>query len=158
MKKGVLVAISSLIGCTMGILGQDYLKNKIIREKDKEIKKYKDYYHLLNQWFIIKEDKKLLADYFEKQGYKTIAIYGMGELGNHLLNELKETSIEVKYAIDKNINSTAGDTNLRTINDEFECVDAIIVTAIFAFDEIRQTLSEKCSFPIISLEEVVFNI
>ena len=42
------------------------------------------------------------------------------------------------------------------MDDELEEVDAIVVTPISAFGEIKQTLEKKVDCPIISLEDVLY--
>ena len=112
---------------------------------------------MLNQWLLLKQEGKSLEKYFAENGYKTIAIYGMGEMGNRLYDELKNSSVvEIKYAIDKNAAGTYSELEVFDPDDEMTEVDAVIVTAIFAFDEIEDELSEKIQCPIISLEDVVY--
>ena len=82
----------------------------------------------------------------------------MGEVGNRLYSELKDSSIKVEYAVDKNAGFINDDLEIRDIDDDLQNVDAIIVTATFAFDEIIEDLEDKVSFPIISLEDVIYDI
>ena len=112
----------------------------------------------LNQWLLLKQEGKSLAKYFSDNEYKTIAIYGMGEMGNRLYDELKGTDITVKYAIDKEMSSIYSELEVMDPQETLEEVDAIIVSAIFAFDEIEEELSKKVSCPVISLDDVVFEV
>ena len=113
---------------------------------------------MLNQWLVLKQEGKSLEQYFIENGYKTVAIYGMGEMGNRLYDELKDSSIEVKYAVDQNAASTYSELEVFEKEDAFEDVDVMVVTAIFAFDEIEEEIGDKIKFPIISLEDVVYEI
>ena len=113
---------------------------------------------MLNQWLALKQEGKSLETYFLENGYKTIAIYGMGEMGNRLYDELKGTSIKVKYAVDQNVNGTYSDIKVVDKDEEFEDVDVMVVTAVFAYCEIEEEVGSKVSFPIISLEDVVFEV
>ena len=94
----------------------------------------------------------------KKHGYKKIAIYGMSYAGETLLQELKGTEIEVSYGIDKNEKGIYSDINVVSIDKIEEDVDAIVVTAITYFNEIENTLSEKVSCPILSLEDILYEI
>lgn len=158
MKKISITALVSggLIGAaiTGGFLS--YKKNKVIMEKENKINKFRSYYCLLNQWLALKEEGKKLESYFINNKYKTIAIYGMGELGTRLYNELKNSSIEVLYAIDKNATSIYSDLKIYGPNDKLDTVDVIVVTAIFAFDDIVNDLNKISHCPVISLEDVVY--
>lgn len=158
MKKGTVAVLSSVLGFMAGAIGQGYLKNKTIQEKNGKVDKFKNYYNMLNQWLALKQEGKSLEQYFVDNNIKTIAIYGMGEMGNRLYDELKDSSIEVKYAIDKNADSTYAEVDVYELEDSLEDVDAIIVTAIFAFDEIEENISEAVDYQILSLEDVVYSI
>jgi ketol-acid reductoisomerase len=101
---------------------------------------------------------KKLEGYFTDKGYQTIAIYGMGELGNRLYEELKDSNVKIKYAIDKNSDSTYSELDVISIEDEMEAVDAVVVTAFFAFDEIKEELEQSIEYPIISIEDVIYEL
>lgn len=159
MKKGTVALLSSLVGGVIGFVGSDVLNNKKNAEKQERIDKFKNYYNMLNQWLILKQDKKTLISYFEENNYKKIAIYGMGEMGNRLYDELKGSNIEISYVIDQNAMLTYAEVPvIDPEEDEFEEVDVIIVTATFAFDEITEIISGKCDCDIVSLDDVVFGV
>ena len=77
-------------------------------------------------------------------------------MGKHLYEELKDSKIEVAYAIDRNI-SGSGEMKVYNLNDKLPEVDAVVVSATFDYDAIYEQLSDKVYCPIISLEEVVTN-
>ena len=99
-----------------------------------------------------------MVEYFTKHNYKTVAIYGMKELGERLVDELRDSDIKVCYAIDKNADQIYSDVDIVTPDDNLEPVDVIVVTAIFYFDEIYDMLSEKVDYPIVSLEDLLYEI
>lgn len=158
MKKRIVSVLSTLVGAAIGavIVG-------MIREE--EVQKWKGYsskhlslYKMMCQWVSIKQESKNLADYFEKKGYRKIAVYGMSYMGDVLIDELKDTNIQVAYGIDKNASSIYSEIDVLTMGDELAEVDVVVVTAITFFDEIEQTLSKKMDCPIISLEEVLSEV
>ena len=106
----------------------------------------------------MKQEGKSLVAFFEQNDYKTVAIYGMKELGERLYDELKDTGIEVKYMIDKNADTIYADVDVVEPEDTLEEVDVIVVTAIHYFDEIEEALAEKIDCPVISLEDIVFEL
>lgn len=158
MKKGLVALLSGLVGGVIGVVGDSYFKSKVISKNNERVNKFKSYYNILNQWIVLQHEGKKIEDYFTKKQYSKIAIYGMGEIGNRLYEELKDTEIEVKYAIDKNAGSAYAQLEVYSLEEEFEDVDAIIVTTAFAFEEIKEKLEKKISCPIISLEDVVFEV
>lgn len=158
MKKGVVALLSMVIGAVAGAAGVGYLSGKQVEQKAGKVDKFKGYYNMLNQWLTLKQEGKSLVEYFKQNDYKTVAIYGMGEMGNRLYDELKGSDIEVKYAVDKEAASTYSELYVKEMDDDFEAVDVMVVTATFAFDDIENEISEKVDFPIVSLEDVVYEI
>lgn len=158
MKKGLLTGVVGVAGIIVGAATMGSIKGRTVDAKAEKIDKFKSYYNMLNQWLILKQEGKSLEQYFIENGYKTVAIYGMGEMGNRLYDELKDSSIELKYAVDQNAANTYSELEVFEKEDDFEDVDVMIVTAIFAFDEIEEQLNSKVDFPIISLEDVVYGV
>lgn len=161
MKKSVIAIVSGLIG---GMATAVLIKNKAknaIKETSNKVDKFKSYYTMLNQWLCVKQKNQNLTEYFKKNNYKRIAIYGLGEMGSRLIEELKDTDIEVLYGIDKDIDGTFCDImaySLDDIEQIQEKPDVVVVTAIFAYDEIKDMLSQKSEIEIVSLEDVVFEV
>lgn len=156
MKKGLLATVSLLAGAATGAVAMGKVKNSVVDEKTEKIDKFKAYYGMLNGWLSLKQEGKTLATWFEENGYKNVAIYGMGEMGDRLYEELKNTDIKVAYAIDQNSDSIYSELQIYQKEDGLPEVDVIVVSAIFAFDEISIELKKRCSCPVISLEDVVY--
>lgn len=158
MKKGAISALSALAGALAGAgtIG------KVERDQRKKVEKlsgkFSALFHMMNQWVKVKQEGKNLSSYFEKNNYKKIAIYGMSYVGETLLEELKGTGIEVAYGIDKRVFSSHTDIKIVSPDDLPDCVDVIVVTAIDFFDEIEEMLREKVECPILSIEDIVFEV
>lgn len=92
-----------------------------------------------------------------KLNIKSIAIYGCDNLGKVLLNALAGSEIEVKYGIDRNpqTNYMEEQMEIYTLKDQLPLVDAIVVTAITFFDQIRDELSVLTDMRVISFEELI---
>ncbi len=158
MKKGVISALSALAGAAVGAGAAG---KAIIAKKEKANSmsdKHLALFLMMNQWVKVKQEGKNLAEYFEKNGYHRIAVYGMSYAGETLVDELKDTGITVAYGIDRNADTIYSEVNLFSIENSLEAVDAVVVTAITFFDEIEQHLSEKMECPIISLEDVLYEV
>lgn len=158
MKKGILMALTSLTGFITGagIVGQRMGK-EIEKNHDKS-DKHLALYLMMNQWVKVKQDGKNLAEYFEANGFKNIAIYGMNYVGETLFDELKNTDIKVAYGIDKNADQIYSPIDIYNDEEKLKEVDAVVVTAITYFDEIERTLAGKLNCPIISLENVLYEV
>ncbi len=158
MKKGVIGVLSLVAGAVGGAVSA----GKFTGDKLKVARQFSDkhlaLFLMMNQWVKVKQDGKNLASYFEKNGYKKIAVYGMSYAGETLVDELKDTDITIAYGIDQKADTIYADLDIVTMDDSFEDVDAVVVTAITFFDEIEEKLSEKLDCPIISLEDVLYEI
>lgn len=157
MKKGTI--IGTIFGAVAGAAAGGVIANKQVVKKGKKADKFKGYYNMLNQWLALKQEGKSLEQYFAENGYKTVAIYGMGEMGSRLYDELKDSDkVEVKYSIDKNAASAYSELEVKEVTDELEQVDVVVVTATFAFEEILEDIEDKFNCPIVSLEDVVYEV
>lgn len=117
----------------------------------KDIFKFKRYYNVLNIW---KRKNTNIADYLRNHGYTNIAVYGIGELGITLLSDLEKHSLKINCLIDKNSKkcSFGSVVQLEKIPSDIDC---IIVTAIFAFPEIRREIKKYSDAEVISLDDIV---
>ncbi|MCI9032956.1 MAG: hypothetical protein HFJ08_02675 [Lachnospiraceae bacterium] len=158
MKKTVISTLSALMGAAIGagIVGRaaGSKKNSIQAKSDKHFALFQ----MMDQWVRVKQQGKNLSEYFEEKGYKNIAIYGMNYAGQTLVEELKNTNTNVVYGIDRNADVIYADVDVLSVDDDFEPVDAIVVTAITFFDEIEKQLSKKIDCPIVSLEDVLYEV
>ena len=125
--------------------------DKKIQYKQIEIVKNVQISHFLNNWLQMYQMKKNMVPYIEYMGYKSIAIYGMGILGQRLYDELEESDIIVKYAIDQNAANIRDLVDVKHPSEELETVDAVIVTSLYYFDEIKRDMESKMECPVISL-------
>ena len=158
MKKGLISFISGISGVIAGAGIISKFMGKSLARSNNMSDKHLALFLMMNQWVAVKQEGKNLALYFEKNEYKKIAIYGMSYAGETLMDELKDTGVIVAYAIDKNADSIYADVDVMSMDDELESVDAVVVTAITFFDEIEENLSEKMDCPIISLEDILYEV
>lgn len=158
MKKITIAILSSLVGAVIGVSGIGYLLNKENNLQKEKVYKFKGYYNMLNQWLILKNENKSIIEYFKKNSYNTIAVYGIGEMGNRLIEELENSDIVIKYAIDKNSGGLYANIPVLDMDDHLDEVDVIVVTATFAFNEIAEELRKKTSANIISLEDLIYEL
>lgn len=158
MKKGVIAVISAACGAVVSAAGiVKAMQGQIDRWKDASWK-YMDLYLMMDQWVKVKQEGKNLSEYFEARGYKKIAIYGMSDVGETLVEELKGTCTEVVYGIDRNADNLAPDIDVVSVDSRLDPVDAVVVTAVTFFDEIERKLSEKMDVPVLSLERILYEV
>ena len=169
MKNKGIASLSFAVGVSAGVIGgamavldfaeKELKKRQKIGESERENAiKYQKLFVMMNQWVNVKQNGKNLAVFFEKHGYRKIAIYGMSYAGSTLAGELKGTNIRVAYGIDKRSDSLNEDIEIVTLEDELAPVDAIVVTAVTFFEEIEEELCRKVDWPVISLTDVLCEI
>ncbi len=135
--------------------GAILLLNRYKQKKANNTKgnKYFLYYDVLNKWMKQKEQGISVAEKLERQNIHEVAIYGMGDLGKHLVYELTNAKITVKYAIDRSFFAVS-DLDVYLPDSELPNVDAIIVTAILDYESIRSNLEQKVFCPILSIADL----
>lgn len=101
MKTGIIAVLSMLMGAAAGVGAVGKAKGDELRKAKELSSKHLDLYLLMNQWVKVKQESKNLSLYFERNGYKKIAVYGMSYAGETLVNELKDSNTEVVYGIDQ---------------------------------------------------------
>ncbi len=111
----------------------------LIRFSNKHLKLYKT----VIKWIGIKQEEKRIDEYIFKQGYRTVAIYGMGYMGECLANELVGGLVEVLYGIDRNAEKISSKIAVYYPADVIEKVDVIINTTTIDNSKIQNYLSIK---------------
>lgn len=168
MKKkkvigSMLVGITGILGAVSLIRLRQFYGNSIGRDNSRKAR-LNLYYTVLSQWLNNNLEGKKIAEYLMKEKKKTIAIYGAGKLGELLYRELADSDIVVKCFIDKDASSLCYGLDeisvkpIEKLHDE-EGIDAIIVTPVFAYDEIEENIHRILSgIKVMSLEDVVFDM
>lgn len=121
--------------------------------------KFVDYFNLFDSWLAAKEENRNIAGLLADHGITKVAVYGGGKVGNHLLAELKNTEVSVSYIIDRKC-KTVSERDIPVYDPDSiakvsEKVDAVIVTAVFDFANIKESLAGKITCPVLSLNEVL---
>lgn len=158
MKKGFIALLSSVVGVFVGCIGVGRTMEKRVQQKQHMSDKHLALFLLMNQWVKIKQEGKDIAEYLKKRGYGKIAIYGMSYVGERFYEELEETDIVIAYAVDEKADNIFAQIDVVTPEDVLADVDAIIVTPVYFFDEIKQRLSGKIEADIISLEDILYDL
>lgn len=157
VKVFILVAIiACAVGAFAGWTVCDIRRDDMEKKGDKNSSKIFTFYMMLNHWLKIKQNGRDILTYFHDHGYETVAIYGMKELGERLLDELAPSDVKVLYAIDRNKTGIYTEVEILTPDDELPKVDAVIVTAVTFYEEIRRDMESRIDCPVISLTDVVY--
>lgn len=143
----------------------DYLKEKYEENRNLSLNECEDTaircrkaeaaFGLALKWLKVKQKGHNLAEYFKRNGIRSIAIYGMATMGKRLYDELEDSEIEIKYLLDKNPKQM--DTILKFSLPDRERleVDAVIVTVALAEEQIVDSLIKLGYEKVIGLSEVL---
>lgn len=126
-----------------------------IRKWKEQADKNRSLFLIMSQWVRIYQEGHRLEEYFLKNHYRRIAVYGMGDLGKRFVKEFAASDVQIAYAIDCNAKHILSDVKLITPDDEMESVDAIVITVTSGFREIQKQLFLKANCAIIAIEDVL---
>jgi lactate dehydrogenase-like 2-hydroxyacid dehydrogenase len=154
----ITILIVCLCICVYTIIKQ----KKHIKQIENMSSRYNTYYNLLNQWMKNKAQNKKIVDYLMKNGIKTVAVYGIGEVGQLLYEELKGEQVQILYFIESSGGNSKEDRygkrviGVKEINKQ-EKADAIIITPIYNFESIYNGLvDENVDTIVLSLEDIIY--
>lgn len=153
----IAVMAAGISGMLLGRLWEKIYCN-LMRMEDGRVKRLNSYYDTLSGWLNFKQKGKRMDEYLLKCGYKKIAIYALGEIGIRLFYELKGTKVSVEYAIDQNIDAHVENLEIVGREEKLKEVDAVIVSIGFAYEDIKKELESKLDCPILSLQNLVYEI
>lgn len=129
-------------------------EKKIVQEL--ELLKIK--YNIINNWFKLKERDLSVAQYLYGEGYRNIAIYGLGVMGKHLISDISKSMLKVLYGIDQKADTMEFDFAVYTLKDDLPKADVIVVALAAHCDEVISSIQNKVNIPVISLEELLCRV
>lgn len=147
--------LEALLNAKNQYLNMEYIPNDIGNNDNyRLIDRYKSYWTLFDMWLYKLESGCKLDNYFKKNDIHNIAVYGVGMVGKHFINEV-EDSVNIKYAIDRrNDNVNMKFPVLSDVSKEIE-IDAIVVTVSYDYHQIYKQLRKSTESKIILIDEVV---
>ncbi len=162
MKKNFNV-FKILLSVFVGMcLGGYWAAHKYCRELSRcrmEVEKKQYWVRMYDMWMRAKQSSKSIEKYLEEKGIRNIAIYGASFLGIRLYYELRESCIDVKYMLDKNPGISVVGIDIRNPDDcQYEAVDAVIVSALFTYDDIEKMLVSKGYARVIALNDIIYDM
>ena len=104
MKKGMVGVVAAVSGALAGALGIGRVLGKQL-SKDRDLRdKHMALFQMMIQWVKVKQSGKNLSSYFEQEGFKEIAIYGMhfaGEIleymGLILISNMELIEMQIRF-------------------------------------------------------------
>ncbi len=151
MREWIIGVICLFAGMIIACL----FRSRNIQKSKKYLEKYKAFYWCLIRFVKLKQHGLSFDVVLKDKGITSVAIYGMKELGELILYELKGSSIEVKYAIDREADSIYADIPIYKPNDSYDKVDMVIVTVLTHNRSLLEELREKYDWKVVTINEVL---
>lgn len=132
--------------------------SSLIMQMYRQAEKKRIYYELTYEWMNGVIAGRSIADWIVKNGYRTVAIYGMSESGQLVYRDLcRCRDLQVRYGLDRRSNIESKELKIYNIDSCPEPVELIIVTAVIAFEGIKSEISEKLNFSckVVSLMQLI---
>lgn len=155
MLEILIFVCGLLIGVVLCALFILRWNNSYRKKNESDLERYVGNYNLVGEWLSMIERGSSLEKNLKKMGVNSVGIYGMGMLGAHCYSQLKSSDIDVKCVIDKknilgvySVKKCKGD-------EKIEDVDAIIITPLFYYNEIKEELTKNNNIRVISLQDVI---
>lgn len=121
------------------------------------VNRFEIFYHILARWLSVRQKKRTLVAYFQDNFISEVAVYGMGALGERLMDELEDTPIRVSFAIDRMAEDkkAKGLTVYGLDETNYPKTELLIVTPVHDYWGIVELLQDRINAPIVSLEDIV---
>ena len=137
------------------VADETYLEDASI-EIEQKLQKSTLFYWVLTRWMELEISGKSTVQFLKRCGYQRIAVYGYAELGKLLCKELLNTDIQVEYILDKKVKQTEReDLPVYVPQKGLPRVDAVVVTAVYYFDDIEAELLQMDFHNVISFRKLL---
>lgn len=117
-------------------------------------------YIFVQEWIKQEKNARLVNDFLAKFADRTVAIYGLGDLGKLMIAVLSnENRKKIKYIIDQRISIASEYTSItpeQLHEQDYERIECIVITAIAHEEEIKKKLGEITMGFIVSLYDIIF--
>lgn len=112
----------------------------LVLESERSKKKFE----LMCQWMKLKIRAISLMEFFRDRGIQSIAIYGMGEIGQLIYDELARENEEfIRYAIDQSGMKYMESLPTYCLKRDLPKVDAIVITPVLITDQLEEQIYES---------------
>ncbi len=159
MRKSTASIIGGVIGSVIGggLIGHKYCAKLMAARQLAD--KHLTMIRLYDIWMMTKQNGRSVSEYLMEKGIHEVAIYGMSYMGIRLFHELKDSLICVKFGIDCSLKTRIKGLDVYHLDEIKDSdVDAVIVTAFFAFDSIKKNLENLNFHNVIALDEIFYDL
>ena len=151
------VCISIIVffsGLTVGFIFAVYRCGFRFYSEKKKTERLRLNLKLLDRFMSVIERGQDVTVFFERRNISSVAVYGIGILGRHFLKNIDTDKISISFVVDREV-GLHQDFRVYDVNDEWPSVDALIVTPVLEYQEIKQTIQNKMGVAVYSIEEII---
>lgn len=152
----MLIFLAGVAGFVVGFLTTWIIVKHYNKKKGVQIVRMQNNIDMLNQWLILKHNGVSLDKKLKERQINSIAIYGMGITGRHLVRELEKSEVKISYGIDVKISKPYKNVSVYKLQEQMEAVDAVINTVNYDEKNIVNNLSKYYTCPIFNLDEIIY--
>lgn len=117
--------------------------------------KFHKMFYILDAWMELKSQGKDLSAVLNQKGFSSVAVYGMNQIARHLLTELENSLVSVRYVIDRNSEYIDMDIPVYSPDQNPEKVDAVIIALVQGEKQIKEMLAERMQTTVITISEII---
>ncbi|ETP70933.1 hypothetical protein UYO_3124 [Lachnospiraceae bacterium JC7] len=115
------------------------------------------YKNIYNNWLSLRQSGITMRDYLYSKNISRVAVFGYGELGCHVINELKDTDIKIICIIESSYKYQYSSIPILTPDKigDMNDVDIIIVASIIRSKEIIDMYQKRTPYKMVPLENIL---
>lgn len=106
-------------------------------------------------WLERDKDRISIPKLLMEKGIRSVAVYGMGYLGCRLYDELEGNGIDIRYVMDRELETIDGVLKVVRPDEDLPQADAIVVTVLEDTDRICASIESKGIDRVVTLTEVL---
>lgn len=136
------------------------IEEQILMNNKLEIEKLRQIMRMYNMILRCREQEVTVGTFLKEKGVNSVAIYGMGILGQSVVSELIKAKIIIEYVIDRNKAIKIPELRMFTSYEKVKCprTDIMLVTAVTYYDEIKYDLMKNGCVNIVSLDDILYQM
>ena len=157
MKVMIIINIVLLIILLLNIYRYKFISTEL-KAMRKNVQRMDYLFQLSNQWIIRTTNGNKISSNLEDLNVSTIAIYGMGELGERLMEEiLINSSLKLLYGMDRNANEMKMVIPIYTLEEacNMEKPDIIVLSTYVDNESLKKEIENKMECKVIMLGDVL---
>ena len=114
-------------------------------------------YELMEKPELFVSLKENLSRYFDMNGYRNIAVYGVGKMGSLILRNVDTAQLESICIIDENKSACFDGMEKISVEElvDRKEIDVLLVTPLLDYPQIEAQICSMCEIPVVSAKELM---